>query len=62
MRNSVCALSDSKFYLFFTSTVHFGGALIVLLPRHPLNKRSWGEFDAYPGVALCLKQAVNPAL
>ena len=25
----------SKFYLFFTSTVHFGDALIVYLPRHP---------------------------
>ena len=32
---SVAALSDYKFYLFFTLTVHFGDALIVYLPRHP---------------------------
>ena len=35
VRNSACALSDYKFYLFFTLTVHFGDALIVYLPRHP---------------------------
>jgi hypothetical protein len=35
VRNSVCALRDHKFYVFFTLTVHFGDALIVYLPRHP---------------------------
>jgi hypothetical protein len=32
---SAAALSDYKFYLFFTVTVHFGDALVVYLPRHP---------------------------
>jgi hypothetical protein len=32
VRNSVCALSDYKFYSFFTLTVHFSDALIVYLP------------------------------
>jgi hypothetical protein len=35
VRNGLCALSDYKFYLFFTLTVHFDGALIVYLARHP---------------------------
>jgi hypothetical protein len=35
VRNGVCALSDYKLYLFFTVFVHFGDALIVVLPRHP---------------------------
>jgi hypothetical protein len=60
-RNGACALSDCKFYSFFTLAVHFGEAPIVYLPD-TLDRRSWGEFDAYLGVALCLKQAVNPAL
>jgi hypothetical protein len=61
VRDSVRALSDYKFYLFFTLTVHFGDALIVYLPTHP-ERRSQGEFNAYLGVEPCLKQAVNPVL
>jgi len=32
VRSSVCTLSDCKFYFFFTAAVHFGDALIVVLP------------------------------
>ena len=60
-RNGVCALSDYKFYSFFTLSVHFGDAPVVYLPD-TLDQRSWGEFDAYLWNDLCLKQAANPVL
>jgi hypothetical protein len=55
------ALSDHKLYFFFALIVHFSDAPIVYLPRH-LERRSWREFDAYLGVVLCLKRAVDPVL
>src|SRR6516162_4864964 len=60
-RNGVCALSDYRLYLFFTLSVHFGDAPIVDLPD-TLDRRSWGEFDAYLGDEPCLKQAANQVL
>ena len=62
MRNSSCALSDYKFYFFFTLIVHFGDALIVLPAKTPLTDDHGEESDAYLGVKPCLKQAVNPVL
>src|SRR5215471_2017482 len=60
-RNGVYALSDYRLYSFFTLSVHFGDEPIVDLPD-TLDRRSWGEFDAYPGDEPCLKQAVNQVL